>query len=201
MNRIASFLPGRWKFRWRYWRRDTPWDTQVTPPEVMEFIARTPPGRALDLGCGTGTNAVTLTRHGWRVTGVDFVPEAILAARAKAARSGLEIDFHVASVTDLSSLDGPFDYVLDIGCLHSLKAEDRTRYAVNLSRWLRPQGCYMLYAWLPRAGGGGAAGISAEEVESLLRADFSGFRTVSGEEQRRPFRVVLVPAAMTGSGT
>ncbi len=186
LERIASFLPNRWKFRWRYWRRDTPWDTQVTPPEVMEFIAHTPPGRALDLGCGTGTNAITLARHGWRVTGVDFVPGAILAARAKAARSGLKIDFHVASVTDLSSLDGPFDYVLDLGCLHSLKAEDRRRYAVNLSRLLRPQGWYMLYAWFPRAGGGGPSGISAEEVESLLGADFSRNRMVSGEEKGDP---------------
>ncbi|MBE0602613.1 MAG: class I SAM-dependent methyltransferase [Deltaproteobacteria bacterium] len=182
-GQIASFLPNRWKYRWRYWRRDTPWDTQVTPPEVMEFIARTPPGRALDLGCGTGTNAITLTRHGWRVTGVDFVPGAIHAARAKAARSGLAIDFHVASVTDLSFLDGLFDYVLDIGCLHSLKAEDRMRYAANLSRLLRPRAWYMLYAWFPRAGKCGAVGISAEEVESLLGADFSGDRTVTGEEK------------------
>lgn len=108
-ERIGSFLPNRWKFQWRYWLRQTPWDTQVTPPEVMEFIARTPPGKALDLGCGTGTNAITLARHGWRVTGVDFIPKAILAARAKAARSGFSIDFLVASVADLSALSGPFD--------------------------------------------------------------------------------------------
>ena len=82
-ERIGSILPNRWKFHWRYWRRQTPWDTQVTPPEVMEFIARTPPGKALDLGCGTGTNAIALARHGWRVTGVDFIPKAILAARGK----------------------------------------------------------------------------------------------------------------------
>ena len=183
---IGSFLPNRWKFQWRYWRRQTPWDTQVTPPEVLEFIARTPPGKALDLGCGTGTNAITLARHGWRVTGVDFIPRAILAARAKAARSGFSIDFLVASVTDLSALSDPFDYVLDIGCLHALKAEDRVRYAVNLSRLLRPQAWYMLYAWLPRAWEGGVAGISTEEVESLLGADFSKVRTVSGEENGNP---------------
>ncbi len=41
-------------FEWRYWRGQTPWDTQVTPPEVMEFIANTPPGRALDLGAAPG---------------------------------------------------------------------------------------------------------------------------------------------------
>jgi len=183
---IRSFLPNRWKFLWRYWRRQTPWDTQVTPPEVMEFIARTPPGKALDLGCGTGTNAITLARHGWRVTGVDFIPKAILAARAKAARSGFAIDFLVESVTDLSGLSGPFDYVLDIGCLHALKEEDRTRYAANVSRLLGPQAWYMLYAWLPRRWEGGVAGISMEEVESLLGADLSKVRTTIGEENGNP---------------
>jgi len=183
---IRSFLPNRWKFLWRYWRRQTPWDTQVTPPEVMEFIARTPPGKALDLGCGTGTNAITLARHGWRVTGVDFIPKAILAARAKAARSGFAIDFLVESVTDLSGLSGPFDYVLDIGCLHALKEEDRTRYAANVSRLLGPQAWYMLYAWLPRRWEGGVAGISMEEVESLLGAALSKVRTTIGEENGNP---------------
>jgi SAM-dependent methyltransferase len=185
-ERIASFLPNRWKFQWRYWRRQTPWDTQITPPEVMEFIVRTPPGKALDLGCGTGTNAITLARHGWRVTGVDFIPKAILAARAKAAGSGSAIDFLVASVTDLPVLSGPFDYALDIGCLHALKAEDRVRYAANLSRLLRPRAWYMLYAWLPRASEGGVVGVSTEEVESLLRGEFSSVRTSIGEENDNP---------------
>jgi 2-polyprenyl-3-methyl-5-hydroxy-6-metoxy-1,4-benzoquinol methylase len=183
---IRSFLSNRWKFLWRYWRRQTPWDTQVTPPEVMEFIARTPPGKALDLGCGTGTNAITLARHGWRVTGVDFIPKAILAARAKAARSGFAIDFLVESVTDLSGLSGPVDYILDIGCLHALKEEDRTRYAANVSRLLGPQAWYMLYAWLPRRWEGGVAGISMEEVESLLGAALSKVRTTIGEENGNP---------------
>jgi 2-polyprenyl-3-methyl-5-hydroxy-6-metoxy-1,4-benzoquinol methylase len=183
---IGSFLPNRWKFRWRYLFRQTPWDTQVTPPEVMDFIARTPPGKALDLGCGTGTNAVTLAGAGWRVTGVDFIPEAILTARAKAARSGFAIEFLVASVTDLSAVSGPFDYALDIGCLHALKAEDRMRYAVNLSRLLRPQAWYMLYAWLPRQRNGRGAGISGKEVESLLESDLSLVRTAIGEERGNP---------------
>lgn len=183
---IGSLLPNRWEFQWRYWRRRTPWDTQVTPPEVMDFISRTPPGKALDLGCGTGTNAITLAHHGWQVTGVDFIPKAILAARNKAARSGFSIDFLVANVTDLSALSGPFDYVLDIGCLHSLKSEDRRRYGDSLSRLLRPQGCYMLYAWLPRQRKWGEAGLSPEEVESMLGADFSRVRIAIGEENDNP---------------
>ena len=102
------------------------------------------------------------------------------------SRSGFAIDFFVASVTDLSALSGPFDYALDIGCLHALKAEDRMRYAVNLSRLLRPQALYMLYAWLPRQSEGGIVGISTEEVEFLLRADFSKVRSTIGEENGNP---------------
>ncbi|MCK7512216.1 MAG: methyltransferase domain-containing protein [Desulfobacterales bacterium] len=79
---IRTIIPSRWRFEWRYWRGNTPWDTNITPPEVMEFIAETPPGRALDLGCGTGTNAIALARHGWQATGVDFAPKAVHKARA-----------------------------------------------------------------------------------------------------------------------
>ncbi|SMC22606.1 Methyltransferase domain-containing protein [Desulfacinum hydrothermale DSM 13146] len=175
-----------WKFRWLYRRGKTPWDTQITPPEVMEFIQRTPPGRALDLGCGTGTNAITLARHGWDVTGVDFAPEAIEAARRKAARAGVGVTFHVSDVTDLSMLKGPFDYVLDIGCLFILNDEKRRQYARNLDRLTAPGGCYMLYAWMPRPWRGGVWGISPQEVEALIGDRFQKERVVVGQEKGHP---------------
>jgi SAM-dependent methyltransferase len=183
---IGSIIPSRWKFEWRYWRGRTPWDTQVTPPEVMEFIAGNPAGRALDLGCGTGTNAVALARHGWRVTGVDFAPKAIRRARRKAEAAGFKIDFLCADVTDLGILTGPFDFILDIGCLFTLKESDRIRYAGELARLSRPQADYMLYAWLPRPWKGGIRGISVEAVESLLCDAFDRSRLVVGEEKGCP---------------
>jgi 2-polyprenyl-3-methyl-5-hydroxy-6-metoxy-1,4-benzoquinol methylase len=176
----------RLKFQWRYFRKQTPWDTGITPPEVMEFLAGTPPGKALDLGCGTGTNAITLTRNGWRVTGVDFVSDAIGQARRNAAAEGLNIEFHAADVTDLGMLTGPFDYVLDIGCLFTLKENEKCAYAGELGRLLRPLGDYMLYAWLPRPWKGGVRGISVEVVESLLRDEFVRTRLVIGEEKGYP---------------
>jgi 2-polyprenyl-3-methyl-5-hydroxy-6-metoxy-1,4-benzoquinol methylase len=183
---IGRLIPSRWKFEWRYWRGQTPWDTQITPPEVMEFISRTQPGKALDLGCGTGTNAVTLARRGWQVTGIDFAPKAVRQARRKAAGEGLQIEFHTADVTDLGMLAGVYDYVLDIGCLFTLKANARVRYARELARVLRPQGDYMLYAWLPRPWKGALWGISAEAVESLLEHAFVQTRLVIGEEKSYP---------------
>lgn len=179
-------LFSRLKFEWRYWRGHTPWDTNVTPPEVMEFLAAAAPGKALDLGCGTGTNAITLARHGWQAVGVDFSQKAIRAARRKAGQAGLKIDFHCADVADLGMLSGPFDYMLDIGCLFTLKEPARARYACELARLLRPDGDYMLYAWLPRPWKGGTYGISAEAVESLLSNEFVRTRLMIGEEKGHP---------------
>ncbi len=186
MVQFGSRISARWKFRWRYWLGKTPWDTGITPPEVREFLSRAAPGRALDLGCGTGTNAITLARRGWRATGVDFAPEAIRAARRKAARAGLRIEFHAADVTDLSMLGDAYDFALDIGCLSSLPETGRVRYAGELARLLKPQGTFMLYAWLPREWKGGRAGIFPEEVESLLRTDFTKDRVRVGEEDGHP---------------
>lgn len=176
----------RLRFEWRYWRGDTPWDTNVTPPEVTAFLAAAPPGRALDLGCGTGTNAITLARCGWRVTAVDFSPKAILTARRKAQKAGVDVDFLLADVTRLESLEGPYDYALDIGCLLGLRPGERSRYARELARLLRPGADYMLYAWFPRRVRRRIRGIAPEEVEALLAGQFRRVWTRLGEERGRP---------------
>ena len=54
------------------------------------------PGRALDMGCGDGSNAVWLAKRGWRVTGVDFSRKAVQAGRRNAAAAGAEVEFIVA---------------------------------------------------------------------------------------------------------
>lgn len=176
----------RWKFQWHYWRGHTPWDTQITPPEVMAFIKTTRPGKALDLGCGTGTNAITLARHGWEVVGIDFVAKAIRTARRKASAAGLKIDFQVADVNNPGMFSYAFDYVLDIGCLFTLEPKARTQYAQTLARLLKPQGWYMLYAWLPRPWKGKVMGISTGDVKTLLSGICVNTNMVIGEEKGYP---------------
>lgn len=183
MHKFKKLLnPEWWRFEWRYWRKQTPWDTQITPPEVVDFLNANPPGKALDLGCGTGTNAVAMAQRGWRVTGVDFSPKAIAAARRKAAQTDLQIQFHEASVADLGFLFGPFDYALDIGCLFALKPEERQKYAAHLQRLLSPGAHYMLYAWLPQRRRHRFWGISSNEVALLFEPAFKREKIIVGRD-------------------
>jgi cyclopropane fatty-acyl-phospholipid synthase-like methyltransferase len=137
-------------FHLQYLLNDPPWDTGVTPPEVYRFLERTPPGKALDLGCGTGTNAITLAEHGWQVVGIDFVPRAIRKARRKARRAGVEdrVEFRVGNVLELDEVEGPFDLILDIGCFHGFSNGEVRRYAKNVQDLAAFKGTLLLYTHL-----------------------------------------------------
>ncbi len=128
-----------------WYLRKPPWDTNQTPPELADFIQSNPPGRALDLGCGTGTNVITLAKHGWQATGVDFIPKAIRSAQRKAAKAGVSADLRVGDVVKLNGINSPFDLILDIGCYHSLDQPSMQAYQENIKRLLAPGGTFMIY--------------------------------------------------------
>lgn len=140
MNQLA--------LEWRYLTHQTPWDSGITPPEVMAFLAEHAPGRALDVGCGTGTNVITLAKHGWRVTGIDVSFLAIRAARTKIRASGVEARVFRTDIRRSLELGGTFGLVLDIGCSHSLDTAGRSAYALNLRRWVNSGGWFLLYSFL-----------------------------------------------------
>lgn len=133
---------------WYYF--NPPWDTGISPPELLDYIEKYPAGKAIDVGCGTGTNVITLVRAGWQVTGVDFVPRAIQMAKRKARKAGVEAKFLVRDATDLKGIHGPFDLALDIGCFHSL-AEQKKGYLSELERILAPGGHWLMYGFFQPA--------------------------------------------------
>lgn len=161
MGLIQRLLFNFWYFR------NPPWDTGVSPPELLAYLQNHSPGRALDLGCGTGTNVICLARHGWQVTGVDFVPRAIRMAREKARRAGVQADLRVGDVTRLSDLSGPYDLVLDMGCFHSLSPHGRQAYVKNVERLLAPGGSFLLYVFFKEDPGAAGPGVSQADLEIL----------------------------------
>ncbi len=145
--------------------KEPPWDTNQTPPEVYDYIAHAPPGRALDLGCGTGTNAITLIKNGWQVTGVDFIAKAILTARRKANLEGVAADFRVGDVTKLDGVQGFFDLILDIGCYQSLDPSGMRDYRENIQRLLGPGGAYMIYLFFRSEDASSGSGATQSDLE------------------------------------
>lgn len=137
-----------------YYRRP-PWDTGRVPPEVEEFLRDHPPGRALDVGCGSGTSSIALAQAGWTVTGMDLAPRAIQLARRKARAAGVDVHFQVADFLRFPINPSAYDLVLDIGCFHGLPRSQRVDYLHKVERLLIPGGFWLLYAFLEVEGEGG----------------------------------------------
>ena len=153
-------------FRFAYLFGTKPWDSGVTPPELIEWVEgpmALAPGRALDIGCGTGTNCKYLLDHKWQVTGVDFVPRALRTAQGKAPGARLI----AGDVTMLSELcvSGPFDLMLDIGCFHSIPEARRDAYVREATKVAAQGATFLLFAF----GEKGPGGIMAPEEEVRRR--------------------------------
>lgn len=115
-----------------------PWDTGRPSSELQQAIAQhaIQPCRALDIGCGTGTNSVWLAQHGFNVTGIDVAPLAIELAEKRARESGVPAQFIAADVFALPDLAGPFEFFFDRGCYHAVRRNDPTRYAPSVAQQL-----------------------------------------------------------------
>lgn len=172
-----------------------PWDSGVTPPEVVRVVEeeRLPPGRALDLGCGTGTNVLYFARHGFETAGVDIARLAILRARWRlwrARRAGDLGPVHLMT-GDVSRLPAgvharaPYDLVLDLGCFHALPLDRRADYAAGLRAVTRPGAVYLLYVFRPPAGAGGGRGLAHEDVTAVFAEGFRQVSMVEGMDGNR----------------
>ena len=153
-------------FQFSYYRKP-PWDTGISPPELIEFIENHSPGRAIDIGCGTGTNILTLARSGWKVTGVDFAPRAIRLARQKIKSAGVQADVQVNDATKLKGIKGTFDLALDLGCFHGISPNKRIRYLQQLERILAPDGFWLLYAFIRFESDQTATWLTESEIRQI----------------------------------
>lgn len=122
-----------------------PWDIGGPQPAI-EALADGGQiiGPVLDVGCGTGENALFLAGRGFDVVGVDAVPAAIAAARRKTTARGLPAQFLVHDALALDGLERRFGTVIDSGLFHTFDDEERRRFAASLADVLLPDGRYAM---------------------------------------------------------
>jgi SAM-dependent methyltransferase len=145
--------------------RPVPFFVAKPDENLVSYLARglVTPGRALDLGCGPGRNALHLAASGFEVDAVDLSPAAIAWARDRARATEARISFFCGDAFSLAGtrLDGPYDLIYDSGCFHHLPPHRRISYLALLDRALAPGGHLALACF--------AAGEMGSEVDD---ADF-----------------------------
>jgi len=174
--------PPRRDFELSYREGTPPWDIGRPQPEVVrlaqegEFV-----GEVLDVGCGTGENALHLAALGRPVVGIDGSPSAIERARAKAAARGLAVPFLVADALDLAKLRRRFETALDCGLFHTFAPDDRRRYAHSLCEVLSPGGTLHLLCFSDEEPPGpGPWRIAQHEIGDAFRSIFAVTRIRPG---------------------
>ncbi|MBQ0988008.1 class I SAM-dependent methyltransferase [Streptomyces sp. F63] len=182
----ASFWDGFYSDR----SKSVPFFAAKPDENLVSYLDRglIAPGRALDLGCGPGRNALFLASAGFEVDAVDLSPTAIAWAEERAAEAGADIRFHCGDAFELTAAelpDGCYDLVYDSGCFHHLPPHRRVSYLALLDRALAPGGHVALTCFAAGAMGselpdaafyreGGLQGGVAYTPESLRRI-FSDF--------------------------
>ena len=165
------------------YRGTPPWDIGRPQPAFERLAdAGEIAGPVLDVGCGTGENALFLAARGLEVVGVDAVEAAVAAARSKAAARGLAAEFLVHDALKLEGLGRRFATIIDSGLFHTFDDRERVRFATSLASVLALRGRYCVLCFSEREkGDGGPRRVTQAE----LRVAFD----------RPPFRIVSVEAA------
>jgi SAM-dependent methyltransferase len=174
----------------RYAEKELVWSSEPNV-FVAQTVADLPPGRALDVACGEGRNAIWLASKGWKATGVDFSQVAIDKAKQLAQRAGVSVEWVCADVTAWQPPASSFDLIL-FSYLH-LPPEKMTETLGHAKKALAPGGLLFivghakknltegyggppfsevlyepedLLAWLEKTGG---ESLAVERAENVVR--------------------------------
>ncbi len=162
----------------------TPWDTGRVPTELSALIegaGALPPGRALDIGCGTGTQAVYMAQKGWQVTAIDAVPRPLSQARDRARAAGVSVDWILGDVARIErlGLEPGFTLVFDRGCFHGLDDSQRAAYAAAADGLAAPGATLLMLAFAPSRIPTSPPGVEQSE----LVGRFAGWQLVSAQPE------------------
>jgi SAM-dependent methyltransferase len=154
-----------------YQGSEAPWESGRPSTELARVIAeeKIQPCRAVELGCGTGTNAVWLAQRGFEVTAVDISQLAIEKARRRATSAGVEVRFEAWDVLGPPELNGPFAFFFDRGCYHVVRDCDLMAYLRTLQLITAPDSLGLVLAGNAReAHAEGPPVVTSEQMRTEL---------------------------------
>ncbi|MBU3915532.1 class I SAM-dependent methyltransferase [bacterium] len=134
------------RYRERYKSADTPWDLGQPDFNLIDIVTQEPISsrKALDIGCGTGDNAIWLAQKNFQVIGTDSSDIALEKAKEKASKASVKCEFVLADFLNDSIEGAPFGLAFDRGCFHSFSSEnDRRRFAKNVAAHLEDEGLWL----------------------------------------------------------
>jgi ubiquinone/menaquinone biosynthesis C-methylase UbiE len=149
------------------YRGTPPWDIGRPQAEFVK-IARdgTIRGRVLDVGCGTGENAIFFASLASEAWGVDLAPLAIEKARKKALERNARVRFEVGDALHLEKLKRKFDAITDCGLFHTFSDQERVQFAESLRKAMDGSGTYCMLCFSDRepTDWGGPRRVSKDEI-------------------------------------
>jgi methyl halide transferase len=135
---MAHMTPEEWNQH--YLDGHPPWDSGRPSKELIRVLDQESikPGRAAELGCGTGTNSIYLASRGFDVTAFELSTAALDIARKQATQAGAKIRFVEADLCHFTLDVAPFDFIFDRGCYHAARRLDQPGFIATLKRLTRP---------------------------------------------------------------
>lgn len=160
-----------------------PWAHKEPTKFLSDIVQKREPGRALDVGCGSGVDSVYLARNGWDVTSLDLVEEPLRMTEERAKREGVKLTIRQADITEWPNTE-QFDLIVDAGVLHNLPKAFRADHCKRIKSWLKSDGNFVLVHhfkrhsmdWAPI----GPRRVAREDIDNLFAPEFSekGYETV-----------------------
>ncbi len=199
----AASSAARKRWNARYSEGNTPWDTQTTPPEVVDFWQSSRlchQGVAVDFGSGPGTNVRYLAALGLHAIGIEIASAPLITARNRLQQYAPELlnrtHFVCGDVCWLPFRQLDATYILDVGCLHSLPRALRPYYVESVVANLAPGGYYHLYAFDTDSENpepaNGPMGLDSGEIVQRFTPKLTLVDEMIARPDRRPCRWYLL---------
>jgi SAM-dependent methyltransferase len=153
----------------QYQSGPAPWDIGGPQPAIVRVAAAGGfAGAVLDVGCGSGENALHLASRGLPVLGVDVAETALAIAREKARDRGVDVEFAMADALELELLERTYPTVLDCGLFHTFDGDERQRYVASLASVTRRDGTLHVLCFSAAESDTGPHPVSRQELEAAF---------------------------------